>query len=328
MSLQTNRISAEKDCDLLVIGGGGAGMVAAARAACQSHRKIIVLEKTKLTGGAALFASTLRTFRSHWQEKRGIPDQMDDFIRKGMDATGWQLDPRLVNNCCLATGRFFDWFCQVGGAGTEEKFKPAPYVFDGPDGQLGPELIGGYCHHGTGYLVMQILLDFCCKNGVEILTLHRAVDVEISHGKITAVLAEGPAGTVRICCRACIMASGSWVRNETLMRRLEPRFLNVLNELDSSCRPHVRDIYTGDAIALAEKAGAAVDYDNMCLRMMGPCVRSSSQVLNSMGTSPYGISVNLHGARWSCEPIQWRMGLFRAGHVLFRQPKGLTYFIF
>ncbi len=128
MFMERNDYTHER-CDVLVIGGGGAGLVAAARAAYLSDLKIIVLEKTGLTGGAALFASTLHTFRSQWQAQRGIPDKMDEFFRTSMDATMWRLDPQLVQNCYLATGQFFDWFCSISGEKMADRFTPRTYVF-------------------------------------------------------------------------------------------------------------------------------------------------------------------------------------------------------
>ena len=303
-------------------------MVAAARAAWQSKGKIIVLEKTAITGGAALFASTLHTFRSQWQKERNIPDKMDEFFRKSMDATYWQLDAKLVERAYLATGEFFDWFCQISGEGTAELFQPAPYVFDGPEGQLGPDMIGGRCHYGTGQMVMRNTLNYCLEHGVEVLTELRAVDVLVKDGKSSAVVVDSSAGKLRIACKACIIASGSWVSSKEIMAKVEPRYLGVAQDIDQSCLAHVRDIYTGDGIYLAEKVGASIDYKSMCVRMMGPCVLGSSEVLNHMGNSPYVIGVNLNGERWSCEPPHRRMGLFRSGHALLNQPRGLSYCVF
>ena len=44
----------EKSCDLVVLGGGGSGMVAAVRAAQLSGKKVIVLEKVSVTGGGCI----------------------------------------------------------------------------------------------------------------------------------------------------------------------------------------------------------------------------------------------------------------------------------
>ena len=57
-----------------------------------------------------------------------------------MDATYWRLDPKLVGNAILATGQFFDWFCQLAGSDMGDKFHVGRYVFDGDDGPLGPQM--------------------------------------------------------------------------------------------------------------------------------------------------------------------------------------------
>ena len=175
--------------DLVVIGGGGAGMVAAARAAWLSGKKVIVLEKANRTGGSAIFAGALRTFGSKWQKDRGLPDVTQQFILDAMDRTYWRLDNQLVSNCFRATGQFFDWFCEVGDK-VEDRFEVGFYIFDGPEGPKVPLLKGGVSHNGAGRVIMKTMLDLCKKKGVEVLKKHRVVDVEVEKGKITAVIAE------------------------------------------------------------------------------------------------------------------------------------------
>ncbi|NTV90731.1 MAG: FAD-binding protein, partial [Clostridiales bacterium] len=108
-----HEISIEKNCDLVVIGGGGSGMVAAVRAAYQSGKKVVVLEKTRKLGGAMVCASTMRTFGSRWQKERNLPDVTANFVRSAMDKTYWRLDQKLVGSCIRGTGEFFDWFCEI-----------------------------------------------------------------------------------------------------------------------------------------------------------------------------------------------------------------------
>lgn len=311
----------EYQCDLAVLGGGGSGLVAAVRAAALSGQKVIVLEKAKRTGGGALFASTMRTFQSQWQKDRGLPDLTDAFLRQVMDETYWKLDPRLAVNCIKGTGQFFDWLCQlVPGIG--DQFRVGTYVFDGPEGQQGPQ--NGGQNNGGGRLIMETLLAECGKRGVTVLTEHRAVDVELENGRISAVLAESPAGPVRVRCRACVLATGSWIRNKAVVERVCPAF----NRAEVERNPHSNPNYTGDGLPIAEKAGARLDWDNFCLRLMGPMYNSKSAVLNGVASSDYVISVNLNGRRFVCEPMVPRMDPFDTGHVLLQQPRALSYAIF
>ena len=122
----------EHNCDILVVGGGGSGLVAAVRARELSGKKVVVLESGKMPGGGMMFASTMRTFHSRWQQERNIPDQANDFIRKGMDLTLWKLNPKLVTRAVLGTGAFFDWYYEKELPEIQAKYEARPYVFDIP----------------------------------------------------------------------------------------------------------------------------------------------------------------------------------------------------
>ena len=314
----------EKTCDIVVLGGGGSGLVAAVRAAELSGGKVIVLEKGKVPGGGMLFASTMRTFKSRWQADRNIPDQSVSFIRKMMDLTMWKLDPKLVSNAIRGTGEFFDWYSQYELPEVMAKYEARPYVFDIPvGGQPGPQIDG--FHNGSGRVIVATMLRQCEKLGAEVLTEHKAVDVEVSDGKITAVLAEGPEGIVKINCRACIMAIGSWIRNKEVVERVCPAF----NEAEVLPNAHQNPNYTGDGIPLAEKAGALLDWDSFCLRLMGPiCSFGEQSHFDALTHTDCAILVDLNARRFVAEPMTPRMDPFDTGHVLLRHPKGKSYFLF
>lgn len=314
----------EKRCDIVVLGGGGAGMVAAARAAELSGKKVIVLEKAKHIGGGMLFASTMRTFRSKWQAERNIPDQSNDFLRKMMDLTMWKLDAKLVRNAILGTGQFFDWYSEHEKPEVLARYEPRPYVFDIPvNGQVGPQV--DFFHNGSGRLIMEAMERLCGELGVEILTEHRALDAEVENGKITAILADGPDGQVKISCSACILACGSWICNDDVVRKVCPAFL------DAQVLPnaHQNPNYTGDGLPIAEKAGAFVDWDSFCLRIMGPiCSFGEQSPLDALTHTDAAILVDLNAKRFVAEPMAPRMDPFDTGHVLLQHPKGKSYFLF
>lgn len=90
---------------------------------------------------------------------------------------------------------------------------------------------------------------------------------------------------------------------------------------------HESPLYTGDGFALAEKVGAFIDYDSLCIRKMGPSSMSMSKVFSSMAVSPFVITVNPEGRRFCCEPVI-HMGLFEGGYIQCEQTNGLSYDIF
>ena len=314
----------EKHCDIVVLGGGGSGLVAAARAAELSGGKVIVLEKTKRPGGGMLFASTMRTFGSRWQAERNIPDQSVDFLRQMMDLTQWRLDPVLAANAIRATGQFFDWYAQYEKPEILERYEARPYVFDIPvNGQPGPQI--DIFHNGSGRFIVETMLRRCEELGVEVLTETRAADVEIADGRIAAVLGEGPDGPIRVACRACVLATGSWICDRDIIEKICPAF----NRADVLPSAHQNPAYTGDGIPLAEKAGAFLDWDSFCLRLMGPiCSLGDRSKLDILTHTDGSILVDLNARRFVAEPMAPRIDPFDTGLILLQHPKGRSFFIF
>ena len=315
----------EKTCDIIVLGGGGSGLVAAARAAELSGGRVVVLEKSKVLGGGMLFASTMRTFGSRWQAERNIPDQSLDFIRQMMDLTRWQLDPKLVAGAIRATGQFFDWYSQYEEPEILDRYEARPYVFDIPvHGQPGPQI--DTFHNGSGRFIVQTMIRRCEELGVELLTEHRAADVEVTDGRITAVIAETSGGErVRITCRACVMAIGSWICNKEVVEKVCPAF-NRAEVLPSA---HQNPNYTGDGLPLAEKAGAFIDWDSFCLRLMGPiCSLGDRSKLDVLTHTDYTVIVDKNARRFAAEPLAPRIDPFDTGVILLDHPAGKVYYLY
>jgi len=321
----------EKSCDLVVLGGGGSGMVAAVRAAELTGRKVILLEKAKDIGGAAQYAGNIRTFGSRWQKDRNLPDTTTDYARDVMDYVYWRLDEKLVLNGLLGTGRFFDWLCRQGGD-IEDLFVVGRY--NGPGGEiesgpLCPQMDSDKAGKRFGRFLTDLMKEKCETYGVEVLTRHPVVDVEVENGKIVAVVAKSEAGHVRIACEACIMSIGSWINDAAVLEKCCPRFARMKEYMDPSI--HMSPDYSGDGIPLALKAGAWMDYDSMCLRLMGPMYpmdpAGTYRVFLAMSQSPYIITVNLDGRRFAGEPVA-RMGRLDHGQVMIDQPRGWCFDIF
>jgi fumarate reductase flavoprotein subunit len=340
----------KKSCDLVVLGGGGSGLTAAVRAAQLSGKKVIVLEKDSVAGGGAQGARTMRTFRSKWQAKRNIKDTTVEYANRMMDFLFWRVDPELITNCILGTGQFFDWACELGG-NIEDKFSEGIYKLSEDENldiePIGPQMENQAMGKNFGGFMMDLMKEKSKNFGVEILTSHPVVDVEVKNGRIVAAVAKSDKGFVRIACKACVLATGSWISNKELLQKYAPEYAEAKQYAKLPAMPggasggqgnassgmsrnvgHESPNYTGDGVPLAEKVGAFVDYDSFCLRMMGGTVSAgNSKVVAAMGALPFNISVNLNGKRYCSEPVS-RMGIFAGAHILLDQPHAQTFTIF
>jgi hypothetical protein len=276
------------DCDLVVLGAGGSGLVAAVKAQDLTGRKVIILEKSRKPGGATYFAGGLASVKdSKWQKDAGYK----------------------VNEPQDITGQFFDWFVSKGGvenfyrvARPEENRKWAIYTLQRtekyknlPDPSIGPGRGGTF--------IVDKMVECCKKQGIQIFYETPARKfVTDAGGKVTGVLADTRDGQLQVNCRACVIASGGFGRNFEKLKKYWPEEYNN-EELFVLCPPGV----TGDGIAMAEEIGAYIDQTKWSMDQAGgffangPIHHPYSWAVQSLMSNGMFVSVNLDGKRWKNE---------------------------
>lgn len=215
----------EKDCDLLVLGGGGSRTGGCRRAAWLSGKRVIVVEKGPKPGGGAWYAADFKIYNSRWQQQRGIPDILEDSVRRAMVTPIGSWIPSLPGNCFQATGAFFDWLCDTGER-VEDQFREGTYIFDGPNGPVIPvfkQMRRGR-QGGTGKFVVDQMTALCQRLGVEILTGHKAVEL-FSHQDLvtrragTGCRRDDPHHLPGLC-----PGHRELDRDQQLLERVDPKF--------------------------------------------------------------------------------------------------------
>jgi fumarate reductase flavoprotein subunit len=281
------------DCDLVVLGAGGSGLVAGVKAADLTGKKVIILEKSKKPGGATYFAGGMGESGpitdSTWQKEAGFT------VSEVQDLSGQWFD-------WLVSKGDADTFFKVGkpgatgrdaGIGTKvsrtEKYK------DLPDPSIGPGKMGSW--------IVDKLVDCCKKQGIALLTETRARKfVTDDKGNLTGVLADARDGQILINFKACIVAAGGYGRNMDLLKKWYPKQFND-KKIHSLCPPAC----TGDGIIAAEEIGAYIDPTIRALDFPGGFFGDAlmrhpwtNTLPNLLGNSK-SVIMNLDGKRWKNE---------------------------
>jgi fumarate reductase flavoprotein subunit len=281
------------DCDLVVLGAGGAGLVAGVKAFDLTGKKVIVLEKSKKPGGATYFAGGMGESGpikdSTWQKNAG----------------------HTVSEIQDLSGQWFDWLVSKGdaetffktgkpgetgrGAGIGTLVSRTEKYKDLPDPSIGPGKMGSW--------IVDKLVDCCKKQGIQLLTETRARKfITDDKGNLTGVIADTKDGQVLVNFKACIIAAGGYGRNYEMLKKYYPKEFNG-KTIHSLCPPAC----TGDGIIAAQEIGAYID----------PTIRSTSFpggfFGDGLGRHPWtftlqnllgngkAVVMNLDGKRWKNE---------------------------
>jgi fumarate reductase flavoprotein subunit len=281
------------DCDLLVLGAGGAGLVAGVKAADLTGKKVIILEKSKKPGGATYFAGGMGESGpikdSTWQKNAGHP----------------------VSEIQDISGQWFDWLVSKGdaetffkvskpgetgrGAGIGTLMARTEKYKDLPDPSIGPGKMGSW--------VVDKLTDCCKKQGIQLLTETRARKfVTDDKGRLTGVIADTTDGLLLVTCKACVVAAGGYGANMDLLKKYYPKQFNN-KTIHSLCPP----ADTGDCILAAEEIGAYIDPTIRSLDFPGGFFGDGlgrhpwTFTLQNLLGNGKAVVMNLDGKRWKNE---------------------------
>jgi len=292
------------DCDLVVLGAGGAGLVAGVKAADLTGKKVIILEKSRKPGGCTYFASGMGEagpVRDSKMQKDGgyevseaqdISGQWFDwFVSKGGSESYFSIVSQEQTN---GISGFHYPNGMMGGGGIAYPFRTEKYK-DLPDPTIGPGRLGSW--------VVDRLVDCCRKQGIDLLTGTRARRLLTDDkGHLSGVIADTGDGQLLINCKACVVAAGGYGRNMDLLKKYYPKQFDGRNT-HSLCPPAM----TGDGILAAEEIGAFIDPTIRDLDFPGGffadglsrhCWSPSLELLTGNGKA---VIVNLDGKRWKNE---------------------------
>ena len=219
---------------LVVVGGGPAGLAAAISAKQNGVEDVILIEKLGILSGNGKFdMNFFDLINSQAMKKAGIEYSKEDFIEDKKDAGNtperleawaegeWNLDPWL---------RKMDILLNQSNGGTNHMAESDQYAGD---------------HIQTG------LENEAKRLGVDIRLENKGLDLIMEDGKCTGVIVETKGGTYNIKADAVVVATGGFCNNKELLAKYAPghEVLETSNSMGT----------TGDFVPVFEKNGFGLE---------------------------------------------------------------------
>jgi fumarate reductase flavoprotein subunit len=231
MSPERTAKTEELQADLVVIGGGGAGMIAAVAAAEKGAKNTIVLEARDVAGGNSVYSISMFSLESPGQGPAGTNVQKDELFKNVMDFAHWQTNPRV----------------------TRALIDKAEDIVPTPSGQPSPFFLGKPGGERIGAGISKAMVKKCGELGVRILYQTKAKKLITKGGKVTGVLAEAKGKEINITAKSVIIATGGFAGNKELLKKYLPPY-NDGDEIYVGGIPHM-----GDGLLMATEIGAATE---------------------------------------------------------------------
>ena len=234
--------------DVIVVGGGLGGLSAAISAA-QNGASVILIEWMGILGGSSRNSGGgISASETQFQVAEDVIITNEDFINFWLSE---QADSAIENENFPQADRIeamvnnsaarLDWLAELG-----HEYAP-PSLLE-PFGQ-------GRIHFPAGGISGGILLDFMEDTaralGIEIHTETRGLELVMTDGVVSGVIAEGPAGEITyLANNAVILATGGFAQNNEMIERFIPGIAPLIGH--STAAPG----NMGDGILMAEAVGA------------------------------------------------------------------------
>lgn len=283
-------VAEDVETDVVIVGGGGAGMQTAIRLARRGV-SVVVVEKRELMGGTSsragyqLMGVGSRTQKESEDVTYKTPDDYYDQYM-AYDTAG-VLDPDMLRRQADGMWEVMDWIEFDMGVPLN-RVEPGGMALMLDAGMLGNGKTWG------GVYVDRLWKEFD-RLGIDYRTQTRGTELVVEDGRAVGVRVEAPNGSYTIRAKAVVIATGAFGSNPDMVAEYLPDWVGYpSNEVSEA---------TGDGILMAQDAGAELGgMDENHLVVYTACVKlTETQTIPVMIRAAGGIVVNKEGRRFHDE---------------------------
>lgn len=293
--------------DLVVLGGGAAGMPAALEALEQGISNVLLVDKNGTPGGNARMAGGfLFATDAYTQERAGKKYTTDEVYKEALEFHHYDgIDQRLFYSYIKQSKENLDWLLEKG---IEYEWCP-----------MGNKIVGAGAP-GSYAKVLDVLRKEYLEKGGQFLGKTSVKELLLDDsGAICGVLCESADGTpVQIETRHVILCTGGFMGNKDLMARY---FTGQYDE-NAYCSDAIG--YDGIGIQLAEKAGAWMSHFATLCKESGYSFAKKKNCPHRISMADGSVWVNKDGLRF-CDESQ--AVAHTNANVLIQQPDMCGYSI-
>ena len=296
------------DCDVVVVGAGGAGLTASVLAT-QQGQKVILLEKMPFVGGNSLRAEGgMNAAGTNLEKELGLDDStVENFTEDTLRLGHYLADPELVRTLAENSSDAIEWLKTVDASFTGVK------ATGGCEGRK-------YLHQPEGgvavgeYLVAKLKTQVE-KLGIDVRVNTKATEILMDNGQAVGVLAEDAEHTYTINAKSVVLTTGGFGANFELMASFDPSLANAVTTNHSGAQ--------GDGIMMAQAIGAdTVDMDQ--IQLHPTVIQSDGSLVSESFRSLGAIVVNTQGKRF----VNDLAGRDVVSQAELKQPDGYCFIIF
>lgn len=294
-AIANSDISWDREVDVIVVGGGGAGLSAAIEASLAGANTLLLEKNSKTGGTTSLSAAITQAAGTSYQKE--LTEYKDDTPEKHfqfwLKAGEGLVDEELIKDLAFGCPEVIRWYVEDLGLTIPKMSGQShiPYIDE--------ELYAIRIHRpeGEGGALTTAMLNKAKENGTEVET-----NVEVTRlitdaeGSVVGVEANSKSkGTFIKANKGVVVATSNVDHNEDLARQLTPQQLWCLETAPCLCNP----TNTGDGIRMGMEIGAAITN-------LGGGIDAILDLKLTSGQPVWGlIFVNKAGQRYVCEDAHY-----------------------